>query len=71
VNGREVKAESWMLSEPSLNLLAFVHDQVVADDVNERDRCRRVLINRIEKCDEVFLTLSSPTDGGDCATPCI
>ena len=60
-----------MLSEPRLNLLAFVQDQVVADDVNKRDRRRRVLIDRIEKCDEVFLTLSSPTDSGDCAAPCI
>lgn len=71
VNGREMKAESWMLSEPSLNLLALVQDQVVADDVNERDRARRVAIEGLEKFDEVFLTFSSPTDSGDRTAPSI
>src|SRR5215212_4409116 len=37
VNGREVKAESRMLGEPCLNLLTLVHDQVVADNMNDRD----------------------------------
>ena len=71
VNGREMKAESWMLSEPCLNLLAFVQDQVVANDMNERDRRRRVAIKLLEKFDEVLLTLPSPTDSHDRTAPSI
>jgi len=36
MNGGEMKAESRMLSEPCLNLLALMQDQVVADYMDER-----------------------------------
>lgn len=71
VNGCEVKAESWMLAEPCLNFLAFVQNQVVADDMDKRDRGGRIAIERFEQFDEVFLPLPWPTDSGDLTAPSI
>ena len=54
-----------MLGKPGLNFPAFVENQVVADDMNERDGTGSVAIDRIEQLDELLLTLPFPTDSGD------
>ena len=49
VNGGEMKAKAWMPFEPCLNLLAGVHPQVVADDVDQGDRGWGLTINLDEQ----------------------
>jgi hypothetical protein len=65
----EVKLEAGMLIVPRANLLALVHDQVVANDVNVRDRIGGLSIDLIQQSDKVLLTLPLPTNSDDRSRP--
>jgi hypothetical protein len=54
-----------MQCEPRQNLLARVHRQVVADDVDERDRGWSLALDLSQQSDEVFLALPRSADSDD------
>src|ERR1700709_2553627 len=59
---REVKAESPVQLEPRQHLLARVHAQVVAHDVDQGDRGRRLTLALLEQYKEVLLALPPSAD---------
>src|SRR6266498_527264 len=60
-----METEAWMPLEPGLYLLAGVHSQVVADDVDQGDRGWGLTINLEEQFDEVLLPLPGPANAND------
>src|ERR1700745_2986127 len=54
-----------MLVVPRPDLLTFVHLQVVANDVNVRDRFGSLAIDLIQQSDEVLLALPIPANSDD------
>ena len=52
------KLESRMLLQPSLNFFAFVHPQVVQNNMNRRLRRRNRSVKLFQKDDEFLLPLA-------------
>ena len=52
MDGGEVHLEARMLLEPSPNLLALVHAEVVADQVDQRDGLGRLVVDLLQQLDD-------------------